>query len=140
MNRIVKTGLSGAASTSVDVVGIVLLIEVAGLPIGVAAFLASSVGAIMNFLLSKYWAFNDKSPLDPKQVAKYAGVALFTALLNACTIHVLAVVIGFQYLAAKAMAAISIFLLWSYPAQAKLVFPKSRKQRCPATGKLQTQH
>ena len=132
MNRIVKTGLSGAGATTIDVALIVLLIELVGLPVGVAAFLASSVGAIMNFVLSKYWAFADKTPLDPKQVGKYAGVALCTALLNACTIHVLAVGIGFPYLAAKAVAAISIFLLWSYPAQAKLVFPKARRAAASA--------
>ncbi len=116
--------MSGVAATCVDVVGIVLLIELAGVPVGLAAFFAACVGAIVNFVLSKYWAFGDRTPVDPKQLGKYAGVALATAVLNACTIHVLAVVIGFQYLAAKAMAAIGIFLVWSYPAQAKLVFRK----------------
>jgi len=127
--RILKTGLSGIAATVIDVVAMILLIELGNVPVGFAAFLAASTGAIVNFAVSKFWAFRDTSPVDGRQVATFAMVALVTAGFVAVSVHVLAVMIGIQYLAAKAIAAVLIFACWSYPAQARLVFPMAPRVR-----------
>lgn len=122
MVRLVKTGLTGAGATAIEVAGIVLLVEVFSVPVGLAAFFAALFGATVNLILSKYWAFGERTPIGVGQVSRYALVALCTSTLNGLTVHVLATIVGLHYLIAKAISATSIFLLWSYPAQAKLVF------------------
>lgn len=107
----------------------ILLVELVAMPVGLAAFLGASLGAVTNFSLSKFWAFADPTPVDPKQVTTYALVALGTAVFVATMVHVLAVMVGVQYVLAKGIAAVLAFSVWSYPAQSKLVFPSSPRVR-----------
>lgn len=113
------------AGMAIDVTTMVALVEVLGLGFGVAAFLGAASGAGASFFLAKFWAFRDRSGLDLKQVGAYAFVSLGTATFVACSVHVLAEVMGVPYLAAKAASALVIFLCWSYPAQSRLVFPRA---------------
>jgi putative flippase GtrA len=119
---LVRTGLSGVFATSIDVMMLILLVEVAHLPVAVAAFLGAASGASANYLVNKYWAFQDKSPIRVSQLLTFAFVALCTALFMAGAMQLFAVEIGLPYLVAKAVAAVAVFCLWSYPAQARLVF------------------
>lgn len=114
--------MSGAVANVVEVAAIVAFIEIVGLAVGIAAFAAACIGATCNFLLSKFWAFKCERPLAVRQAATYAGVALGTATFNAIVIHVCATVLHMPYLVAWLLATVAIFLLWSYPAQALLVF------------------
>jgi putative flippase GtrA len=125
-----RVGASGALSQALDVVFLVTLVEVGGVHVTPAAFAAATTGAIANFAMCKLWAFRDRSPLHLRQVGYYTCVCLLTACLVAATIHVFAVGLGAPYLAAKAAAAILVFLCWSYPAQARFVFS------APATARL----
>jgi putative flippase GtrA len=120
--RLMKVGVSGVVATAIDVVTLILLVEGVGAHVTVAAFLAAIAGGIANFFVNKYWAFKDPTPIDLRQVASYALVSLVTAMFVAASIHVFAVLIGLPYLLAKGMAAVLVFLLWSYPAQSRLVF------------------
>jgi hypothetical protein len=61
------------------------------------------------------------------QVSSYALVSLVTAMFCAASVHLFAVILGWPYLLAKAAAALLVFAMWSYPAQARLVFPAARK-------------
>ena len=121
--RMVRVGVSGVVATSIDVGALVFLVEVLGCHVTLAAFLAATLGGISNFLINKYWAFRDGSPIDLRQVSVYAFVSLVTAAFVAATVHLLAVVLILPYLLAKAIAAALVFVVWTYPAQAKLVFP-----------------
>jgi putative flippase GtrA len=112
----------------IDVIVLVLLVEIAGMAVGWAAFLAAGSGAGIAFLLSKFWAFRDPTPIQPKQIGAYAVVSLVTAIFMACSVHFLAVTLRITYLIAKGIASLVVFALWSYPAQARLVFPRARKR------------
>ncbi len=127
--RILRTGISGFAGAIIDVIVLILLIEVAGLPVGWAAFSAAASGAGVAFVLSKFWAFRDRSPLEAKQVGAYAFVSLVTATFMAISIHVMAIVLGLAYLIAKAIASVVVFACWSYPAQARFVFARANRSR-----------
>lgn len=120
--RLVKVGLSGLIATAVDVGSLILLVELFASHVTIAAFLAAMTGGVTNFAINKYWAFKDRTPIDVRQVASYALVSLVTAMFVAASIHVLAVLLGVPYVLAKGVAAALVFLLWSYPAQARLVF------------------
>ena len=121
--RIFRVGVSGVAATAVNVGTLIFLVEVVGCPVTLAAFLSACMGGVTNFLVNKFWAFADGAPIDVRQVTLYALVSLVTAAFVAACVHVLAVMMGMPYLWAKAIAAVLVFLVWSYPAQAKLVFP-----------------
>jgi putative flippase GtrA len=121
-----RTGLSGAAATALDVAVMVVLVELLRTRVGWAAFCAASCGAVANFTINKYWAFRDRSPIDPRQVIAYGAVALGAAGLAAVSVHLLVEVGGHGYLWAKGLAAVGVFALWSYPAQSRLVFPAAR--------------
>lgn len=121
--RLMRVGVSGMVATGVDVAALVLLVELFRSHVTIAAFLAATLGGITNFFINKYWAFDDDAPLEIRQIAIYALVSLVTAAFTAAAIHILAVLIGIPYLFAKAVAAALVFLLWTYPAQSRLVFP-----------------
>ena len=54
--------VGGAAATAVDVGTLVLLVE-HGTPIALAAFFAAACGAAVCFVMNKYIAFRDRSPI-----------------------------------------------------------------------------
>jgi putative flippase GtrA len=76
----------------------------------------------MNFALNKYIAFGDRSPISPRQLVRFGLVAVATAMMMAVAMHVVAVVLGVPYLAAKLICAVVVFAAWTYPAQRRLVF------------------
>jgi putative flippase GtrA len=121
--RMMRVGVSGVVATGVDVAALILLVELFRSHVTIAAFLAAALGGVTNFVINKYWAFDDDAPLEIRQVAIYALVSLVTAAFTAAAIHILAVLIGIPYLIAKAIAAALVFVIWTYPAQARLVFP-----------------
>lgn len=123
----VRVGLSGALATAIDVLTLIALVEVFGVYVTIAAFVAALNGGVTNFLVNKFWAFNDYSRINFRQVSSYAAISVVTALFVAAAVHLFAVVIGWPYLVAKAVAAITVFVAWSYPAQAKLVFPRAAR-------------
>lgn len=121
--RLMRVAASGVGATTVDVGALIFLVEVVGCHVTLAAFLAAVLGGITNFVINKYWAFADRTPLEIRQLTLYAVVSLVTAAFTATSLHILAVVIGVPYLIAKAVAAGLVFFLWTYPAQARIVFP-----------------
>jgi putative flippase GtrA len=127
--RIVRTGISGLTAAIIDLASLVALVELVEMPVGWAAFLASAVGAVVGFTMSKYWAFRDPNPIRTRQIGAYALVALLSAISVAFTVHVLVVIIGMLYLLAKGVAAVLVFAVWSYPAQSRLVFPRPARRR-----------
>ena len=127
--RVVRVGVSGVVATGIDIAALVLLVEALGSHVTLAAFLAATLGGVSNFLINKYWAFRERSPIDLRQVTVYSFVSLITAAFVAVAVHVLAVVMVLPYLWAKAIAALLVFVVWTYPAQSRLVFPSSGSEQ-----------
>jgi putative flippase GtrA len=121
--------VSGVVATGIDIAALVLLVEALGSHVTLAAFLAATLGGVSNFLINKYWAFRERSPIDLRQVTVYSFVSLITAAFVAVAVHVLAVVMVLPYLWAKAIAALLVFVVWTYPAQSRLVFPSATSEQ-----------
>ncbi len=117
-----RVGLSGMFSTAVDVCALVVLFKGVGIYVTLAAFLAAIGGGIANFLVNKYWAFADRRPIELSQIVTFAVVAVVTGIFTAFAVHILAVMMGWHFMWAKAIAAALVFVAWTYPAQSKLVF------------------
>jgi putative flippase GtrA len=107
-----------------DVAILVLLVE-CGAPVAAAAFCGAAAGAVMNFALNKYIAFRDRSPVTGHQLARFGLVAVSTAALMALAMQLVAVQLGVPYLAAKLICAAAVFVVWTYPAQRRLVFRRA---------------
>jgi putative flippase GtrA len=121
--QVFRVAACGLASTGIDVLALIALVELARLPPGLAAFLSAATGAVLNFTGNKLWAFGDASPLDARQFAAYALVCVGSWSFVALLVHALCAV-GTPYLAAKAVSAVLVFAAWSYPVQARYVFPR----------------
>lgn len=127
----VKVGLGGVAGTVLDVATLVTLVE-SGLSVALSAFLGATAGAGACFVLNKYVAFRDRSPVTLRQVAAFGLVAVGTALLMAAAMQLVAVGLGVPYLLSKLVCGAAVFALWSYPAQRQLVFrPAPAPARAP---------
>jgi putative flippase GtrA len=122
--QLIASGFGGVVATAVDVSVLIQMVE-HGAPIAGAAFCGAAIGAAVNFTVNKYVAFHDRSPISARQLGRYAVVALATAVLMALAMHLVAVVLGVQYVLAKLICAIVVFAAWTYPAQRRLVFRRA---------------
>jgi putative flippase GtrA len=110
---------SGLAATAVDVGALVALVH-RGAPVALATFVGCTAGAVTSFTVSKYVAFADRSALSARQLARFAVIAVGTALLMAVAMQLVAVRLGVPYLLAKLVCAALVFIGWSFPAQRRL--------------------
>lgn len=124
LRQLVASGVGGVVATAVDVSVLVLMVE-HGAPIAGAAFCGAASGAAVNFVANKYVAFRDRSPVGARQLARYAVVAVATAVLMALAMQLVAVVLGVPYVLAKLICAAVVFAAWTYPAQRRLVFRRA---------------
>ena len=119
--ELVHAGIGGAIGTALDVTVLVLMVH-AGVAIPAAAFVGASIGAVACFVLNKHVAFRDRTPVTAHQLARFGIVAVATAVLMAFAMKLVAVKLGVPVLPAKLLCAATIFILWTYPAQRRLVF------------------
>ncbi|MBA3456384.1 MAG: GtrA family protein [Deltaproteobacteria bacterium] len=121
--ELLTAGAGGIAATVVDVLLLILMVE-HGVSVPTAAFLAATAGAVVCFLMNKYIAFRDRTSVTIEQIGRFGAVAVTTAMLMALSMKIVAVHLGVPYLVAKLVCAATIFVVWAYPAQRRLVFAR----------------
>lgn len=122
--ELVIAGCAGVVGTGLDVAVLVQMVK-HGVSIPVASFLAALMGAATIFLLNKYVAFRDHSPINVSQLARFGFVAVSAALLMAVAMNVVAVKFAVPVVVAKLACAAIVFAVWTYPAQRRLVFART---------------
>ena len=122
--QMLTAGANGVVTTAVDIGVLVVLVELIGAAVPVAAFCAALVGAVVNFVLNKHVAFRDRTPITAEQLLRFAAVAGATALLMALAMKLFAVEFHVPYLFAKVISGVGVFVVWTYPAQRRLVFAR----------------
>jgi putative flippase GtrA len=120
--QMLAAGLGGIVGTVFDVVTLLALVKLTPTSIPLAAFLAAGVGAVVCFLMNKYIAFRDGTPVTVEQVVRFALVAVATGILTAGAMKIVAVDLHVPVLVAKALCAGAVFALWTFPAQRHFVF------------------
>lgn len=115
--------MGGVVGTGIDL-GVLVLLVGHHVAIPAATFIAALSGAATNFVLNKYVAFRDRSPLDLRQLARFHFVAAVAALLMAAAMKVVIVTLGASVVVAKLGCAVVVFAIWTYPAQRRLVFAR----------------
>jgi CDP-diacylglycerol--glycerol-3-phosphate 3-phosphatidyltransferase len=91
-----------------------------------ATLVGALVGASVNFALGRRWAFGAWREGPAPQALRYAVVSLASATLNAVGVHLLHDGLHVQYVAARAVVAVLVSLLWNYPMQRGFVFRRAR--------------
>jgi putative flippase GtrA len=122
--ELLAAGLGGVVASMVDVVTLVILVRHTSASIPLAAFLAAGAGAVVCFVLNKFVAFRDRSPVTVEQVLRFGLVSLATGLLTAGAMKVVAVDLQVPVVAAKAICAAAVFVVWTFPAQRRFVFKR----------------
>lgn len=121
--ELLAAGLGGAVGTGIDVTALVLMVK-SGVSIPVATFIAALLGAVTIFVLNKYVAFRDHSPINLRQLARFGFVAVSAATLMAVAMKIVAVKFAVPVVMAKLLCAAVVFAIWTYPAQRRLVFAR----------------
>ena len=124
LRELITAGISGALGTGLDL-GVLVLLVAQHVPIPLATFIAALAGAVANFILNKYVAFRDRSPISLGQVARFDLVAVVGALLLAVAMKIATANVGAPVVAAKLACSVVVFAIWTYPAQRHLVFARS---------------
>lgn len=122
--------IAAAIGTSTDFATMIALVEVAHVDAPLATMLSALAGGLVNFTVSRRWAFREihRGAL-PAQAAKYAVVSLGGALLNSLLLAVALHTLPVSYVVARVGVAVAVSLLYSYPLHTRLVFrvePASR--------------
>jgi putative flippase GtrA len=125
-----KHQLASVVATTVDYLTMIVLVSVlavAGPVLGTVV--GASVGAITNFSLNRWFTFKTDDHAR-SQALRYALVSAGSLGLNAAGEHVLAHVLGLQYIVARVIVGVAVGLLWNFPLHRAFVF-RQRRQRQP---------
>jgi putative flippase GtrA len=121
--KLLAAGFGGVVATGLDL-GLLVLMVGHHVPIPLATFIAALAGAATNFVINKYVAFRDRSPLNLRQLARFDFVAIVSALVMAVAMKIVTGKLGVPVVVAKLACAAIVFAIWSYPAQRRLVFAR----------------
>jgi len=127
MKLFIKYSIVGTSGAIVDLTALYLLVELAGINVYVAAVFSFILAVINNFLLNKFWTFNDKNPNYSKQFIKFLSVSIFGLMLTLSFMYLFIDVVGIWYMLAKAITTL-IVLFWNYTLNRFWTFKIARQQ------------
>jgi putative flippase GtrA len=129
--------ITAALGTTADFGTMVALVELGHLSPPVATILSAIAGGVVNFSLSRVWAYRERHGGSlASQAARYAVGSLGGALLNATLLALFLRLAAVPYPAARAIIAIAISVLYTYPVHTRLVFRVARARRLPLVRSL----
>jgi putative flippase GtrA len=115
--------LAAALATCADFAAMVTLVELAGQAPPVATVLSAITGGLVNFSLSRGWAFRGRhAGTFGSQAKRYAAVSLGGALLNGALLALVLKLIAVPYPIARGGVAFVIGILYTYPMHTRVVF------------------
>jgi len=128
VRELLRHQLGAAIATAIDFAVMIFCVSALGSAPELGTIAGASCGAVANFLLGRRWVFRPAPDSAAFQAARYALVATGSLLLNAAGEHLLAVVLGLQYVAARILVSVVVSVGWNYPLQRSFVF---RAERAP---------
>ena len=82
-------------------------------------------GAVLNFLMGRYWVFMQKGDSSYSQVLRYFQVWCGNLVLNTAGMYGL-IRFGVNYIIAKIIISVLVAVSYNYPLQKKYVFKQIR--------------
>ena len=117
-----KHQLVSVFTTVVDYLTMIVLVSGFGLDPVSGTVVGAAVGAITNFGLGRYFTYRAHEQPVRGQAIRYAAVAVMSLGWNALGEHLLAVMLGMQYIVARVIVGILVSLVWNFPLQRYFVF------------------
>jgi putative flippase GtrA len=117
--------LGAVVATACDFGVMILCVERLGLAPTAATAIGASVGAVVNFTMSRAWIFPRHSGHWRAQALRYALVSGASAGWNTLGEHVVNGLGHVQYVLARAVVSLAVSLAWNFPMQRRFVFRES---------------
>lgn len=133
-----KSAMSCGMATGVDFVVLTALVQLAEQSVLIAAAVSASAGAVVNFFLHRHTVFRATNEPKRRQLPRYLVVALTTMVLSAGLTAIVADAVGVHYLLARALAAVTVFLLWHEPLARRAFASKFTAHRGEEKSSLST--
>lgn len=121
---LVRHQLAAFIGTGADFLAMIALVEVAGASPPVATIFSAMTGGFTNFTLSRVWAFRDRTAGSTRsQAVRYALASITGALVNAGLLAILlSITTIVPYPFARALVAVIVSILYTYPMHTRFVF------------------
>src|SRR5207302_873514 len=97
-------------------------VRLGGLHPALATALGAAAGAIVNFLLGRYWIFPDGRATARASALRYALVSLVSLGLNSLGEYILVSLVRIQYVLARLLVAVAVSVVWNFPMQRDFVY------------------
>lgn len=124
--------LTAMSATFADFGTMIALVELFGCAPPLATIVSAIAGGVVNFSVSRAWAFRRRHRGTlPSQAVRYGAVSLGGALLNAALLALALAISDLPYPAARAIIAVAVSVLYTYPLHTRFVFrlPLTRHHR-----------
>jgi putative flippase GtrA len=95
-----------------------------------ATFWGNTLGMVVGFFLSKYWAFRSVGSAK-NELVKYGLVSGGNSLLNVVGVFAITSFISIDYLIVRVIVGSVVFVFYSYLLNEKFVFKKSTHENAP---------
>jgi putative flippase GtrA len=105
----------GALASLADLLALVVLVDGLALDPTLANVPALLLGALIQFVGNKWFAFEDRSRAYVRQGAEFAAVELGALALNALAFHALVTLVHAPYGLARILGSALVYLGFSYP-------------------------
>jgi putative flippase GtrA len=109
-------------ATLVDFSTMIAVVRLLGLHPAVATAGGAAAGAVVNFLLGRYWIFPNGRATAGASAVRYALVSLVSLGLNSAGEYVLVSVARMQYVLARLVVAVAVSIGWNFPMQRGFVY------------------
>ena len=118
---LLRSQVAAGVATAADFLLVVALVTYAGVFPWFSTMIGCVLGAVVNFSVSRIWAFKNVDPLVP-QASRYVFVSLTSALLNGGGVGVLLLLPSLDYRIAWVLVRAVVALAWNYPLHRDYVF------------------
>lgn len=116
-------------TTALDFLVLTGLVELAHVHYLTATVAGTLVGASSNFLINRHWSFDDHKGMMHWQIVRFVPVQAGSSGLQALFMWLLVGEAHVQYMIAKTIVAVTVYLMWNYPMNRYFVFPRARANR-----------
>lgn len=119
--------VSSVLATGADFALVTALVSTLGYGPATATAIGCVLGAVVNFAINRFWAFDGALAAPAPQAARYTLVSLTSALLNAGGVAIILLLPDVEYTLAWLLARVTVFLMWNYPLHRDYVFSADQR-------------